>query len=151
MLQCEDEQARQWEQTLRRRLWRAEVLKDNVVITADFNVPWIHETSRCGIPVRRHGDTARGGSYKAECMIEDYEEAFKILHTPYVTVDYERSNLLMEQAQEVFENILNVRRHQRWWWSLGLCWDFIDLRGYENFLCDMIDEPENFHRMMRFL
>lgn len=150
-LQCTDPQARAWEFELRRLVHWAEVLRDDKPITADFDVPWVYADTGYGLAVHREGDVAHGGSYRAQPVIEDYEEAFTKLHFPRITIDEAASAALLAQAQDVFGGILNVRRRTKWWWSLGMCWDFIDLRGFENFLCDMIDEPENFHRMMRFL
>ncbi|WP_419075202.1 hypothetical protein [Ruthenibacterium lactatiformans] len=148
---CTDVQARQWELVLRQRLYHCNTLRDDKVIVDTFDVPWVYKSSGYGITVKLHGDTAHGGSYKAENAIENYEEAFKKLHFPEILIDRQRSDALLEQANDIFGDILQVRRHMQWWWSLGMCWDYIDLRGFENFLCDFIDEPENVHRMMRFL
>lgn len=151
VMQCADPQARAWEFDLRRRLHWARVLRDDKPITNNLDVSWVYSSTGFGLTPHRHGDTEHGGSCKAEPVIENYDAAFQKLHLPEIVIDRSASARLLEQAQETFGDLLRVRQRTFWWWSLGMCWDFIDLRGFENFLCDMIDEPENFHRMMRFL
>ena len=58
---------------------------------------------------------------------------------------------LLQLARETFEGILNVQRYHSWWWSLGLTWWYIDLRGLENFLCDLVVEPDWVHRTMNLM
>ena len=42
VMQCEDPLARTWENSLRKDIYSAEIIKDDRVITKDFNVPWYY-------------------------------------------------------------------------------------------------------------
>ena len=54
-------------------------------------------------------------------------------------------------AHEIFDGILEVRRKTTWWWTLGMTWEYINMRGLEEFLCDFICEPDWIHEMMNLL
>lgn len=149
-LLCKGDLARSWEMELRKRLFHAEKLKDDVVIDATFAVPHVSHDDGWGLPVIREGGS-NGGAYHIKAAIEDYEENFDQVHFPNLTVDQEASERLLSLAQETFDGLLDVEQYTQWWWSLGLTWWYIDLRGLENFLCDFLLEPEWVHRMMNLL
>ncbi len=48
-------------------------------------------------------------------------------------------------------NHLKVRLKGRWWWTLGLTMDLAYLRGLENIMLDMLDNPELLHQLMSIL
>jgi len=54
-------------------------------------------------------------------------------------------------AWELYQGILEVRLRGIWWWTLGMTWDFIKLRGLENLVLDIMLYPDEVHRMMDFL
>ncbi len=54
-------------------------------------------------------------------------------------------------ALEAVGDELEVRSRTRWWWSLGLTWPLIKLRGLEQALLDMYDNPDGLHRLMALL
>lgn len=149
-LQCTGELARGWEFGLRIRIYHAEQLKDDMVIDNTFEVGYVSSDDGWGLPIIREGG-GNGGAYHIKPAIEDYEEQFDQVHYPNLTIDYAASDELLALAEQTFEGILKVERHMQWWWSLGLTWSYIDLRGFENFLCDFIAEPEWVHRMMDML
>ena len=146
----EDPLARVWEMALRKQIFWAEEMKDDKVIEPFFDVPYSYSDDGWGLDLQKKGGEA-GGSYIILPAIKDYEEDFPKLHYPGIFIDKEQSEKVMALALEVFDGILKVRRKNTWWWTLGLCFDFVSLRGMEDFMCDLIAEPENFHRMMRFL
>ena len=149
-LECTSDLAREWERLLKIYLFHAEHLKDDFVIPDYFRVGLQVTNDGWGLPIEKIGGQ-NGGAYHIKPAIEDYDEAFEKLHYPHYTVDQEASDAILETAHEAFDGILRVERAASWWWSLGLTWNYIDLRGLENFLCDFIIEPENVHRMMNFL
>jgi hypothetical protein len=83
--------------------------------------------------------------------LKDYDTDFDKLRYPRFTVDWEESHKILELAHRTFDGILKVRRKNTWWWTLGMCWDFVNIRGMEDFMVDIVAEPENFHRMMNLL
>ena len=149
-LLCTNPLARDWEFHLRIRLFHAEQLKDDFVVDDVFGIPIVASNDGWGVDIVHEGGE-NNGAYHVIPAIEDYEEDFQKLHFPNLTLDDAASSQLMETAQEIFGDILNVRRYASWWWSLGLTNRYIDLRGLENFLCDFVLEPEWVHKMMNFL
>ena len=149
-LLCEGQTARSWEFELRKRIHHGTVLHDDFVIDAIFSVPHVYADTGWGVELRRIGGE-NGGAYHIKQAIEDYERDFDKVHFPTILVDGEASNRLLQSAQATFDGLLTVRRHTQWWWSLGLTWRYIDLRGLEDFLCDFLLEGEWVHRMMTLL
>jgi len=149
-LACEGQTARGWEFELRKRIHHGTVFKDDFVIDGVFNVPHVYTDTGWGVKLVRKGGE-NGGAYHIEKAIEDYERDFEKVHYPHILVDYEASDRLLALAQATFGGLLSVRRHTQWWWSLGLTWSYIDLRGLEDFLCDFLLEGEWVHRMMELL
>jgi hypothetical protein len=149
-LLSEDPLARVWEMTLRKQIFWAEGMKDDRVIEPYFDVPYSFSEDGWGLERRKKGGE-NDGAYIVIPAIEDYAKDLPKLHYSHITIDERESDLLMELAESIFGGILHVRRKNVWWWTLGMCWDFVDLRGLENFMCDLILEPENFHRMMELL
>ncbi len=66
-------------------------------------------------------------------------------------MDYRTTEEVLALAHDLFDGILEVRLKGVWWWTLGMTWDFIKLRGLENLMMDMMIYPEYVHKMMAFL
>jgi len=146
----EDPLARVWEMALQKQIYWANGMKDDKVIEDYFDVPYSYSDDGWGLePVKEGGGD--GGAYKIVQVLRDYDSDFDKIHFPNITIDREQSQKVMELAHNTFDGILKVRRKNTWWWTLGMCWDFINLRGFEDFMVDIVTEPENFHRMMNFL
>lgn len=149
-LQCRDELARVWEIHLLKQIYWFENLKDDKVIEPYFDVQYSFGDDGWGIERKKEGGE-NGGAFKMTGGLQDYEEDFEKLHYPEIEIDYRESHRLMELAHEVFDGILTVRRHQQWWWSLGMTDEFIMLRGFDNFLCDFIEEPDYVHKVLELI
>ena len=147
MLECHDNMARVWEMHLLKQIYWHENLKDDKVIEPYFDVHYSFSDDGWGVEMKKEGGEM-GGAYKMIGGLRDYEEDFEKLHYPVITIDYEESDRVLNLAHEVFDGILTVRRHPVWWWSLGMTVDYIMLRGFDNFLCDFILEPEYIHKVM---
>jgi len=146
----EDPLARVWEMVLRKLIFWAEEMKDDKVIEPYFDVQYSFSDDGWGLKLGKHGGED-GGAYIVDQAIKNYETDLEKLHYPEITIDREESARVMELAHEIFDGILKVRRKHFWWWSLGMGWDFVNLRGVEDYLYDIMDEPENFHRVMNIL
>lgn len=149
-LLCRDPLARVWEMHLRKQIYWQEVMKDDKVIEPFFDVPYSYSDTGWGVTLGKDGGE-HGGAYKVKQAIEEYEEDFEKVRYPKLLVDWEESERLLTLARETFDGILTVRRKATWWWTLGMTWDYINLRGLEDFLCDLLVEPEWVHRMMHLL
>lgn len=149
-LVCRDPLARVWEMFLRKQIYWANVLKDDKVIEAALDVPYVYYDTGWGLTLDKVGGE-NGGSYIVKQAIEAYERDFDKIHYPELVVDAALSDRLMALAHDVFDGLLLVRRKATWWWTLGLTWEYINLRGLEDFMCDMLLEPEWVHRLMNLL
>lgn len=149
-LECFDPLARVWEMFLRKQIFWALEMKDDKVIEQYFDVPYSFTDDGWGFPLIQEGGE-NGGAYAMKTSLIDYDDSFNKLRYPKITIDKEESDKLMDIAQNIFSGILNVRRKHTWWWSFGMTVDYIKIRGLENFMLDMFDNPEGVHKMMKFL
>ncbi len=149
-LTCKDPLARVWEMHFLKQIYWFEVMKDDRVIDNNFDVPFSFSTTGWGVDVVKVGGD-HGGAYKMKQAIEDYEEDLPNIHYPEIIIDKPESDQVMELALSIFDDILNVRRKHNWWWTLGMTWEFINLRGLEELMMDTILEPEGVHALMNLL
>jgi hypothetical protein len=147
---CENELAQSWEMTLRKEIFWGTIMGDDRVVEPFFNVPYTYTDSGWGLEKVNHKVMA-DGSYAWDAPLKDYERDFEKLHFPEITVDYETTHKVVDLAQEVVGDFLPVRLKGVWWWTLGMTWTLIDLRGLEQMMYDMYDHPDGLHKLMAFL
>lgn len=134
---------------LRKEIFWGSSMGDDRVVEPCFNVPYCAHESDWGMHEVKVGGTD-GGSYRWEAPLKDYKDMNK-LHYPVITVDYEKTRIMANNAIEIFGDLLNVRIKGIWWWTLGLTWTLVSLRGLEQILFDMYDYPDELHELMSFL
>ena len=147
---CANPLARVWEMTLRKEIFWGEKMKDDRVIEPYFNVSYNYSDSGYGIAEEIVGGQD-GGSFIYNFPIRDYEEDFPKLQLPEIEINYAKTREVYSLAEELFDGLLKVRMKGIWWWTLGMTWDFIKLRGLENLMVDMMIQPEWVHKLMDFL
>jgi hypothetical protein len=152
-LECEDSTLRSWEFGLRRMLLRHEHIPDDYPILNDFNV---------GVRIAGSGyndygftlETTRPdqprGAYHIEPVIKSLKDLDN-LHFRPLEVDHESTDRQLEIAQEVLGDILNVRKVGKNSWRYGLSRVLIHMRGLDNMMLDMYDNPELLKALMAFL
>jgi hypothetical protein len=148
-LLCEGDLAQRWEMNLRKEIFWASKMKDDRVTEAYFNVPYIAYESNWGVREIRHGGD-HGGAYSWEAPIKDISD-ISMLKYPVIEIDYEKTRQLLTVAEEVFSGILNVRIKGAFWWSIGLTFTLANLRGLEQLMLDMYDNPDELHNLMTFI
>lgn len=148
---CQDPRLRGYEMDLRIRIFRGEKMKDDVVVEDIVNVGHAAHFTGWGVNVEQIGDASGGRAYTWKSPIEDYERDLPKLRYPELVIDEKASQQNFEFVQELFGGILKVRQKQSWWWSLGVTFDAVKLRGIEQMLVDMYDEPEGLHALMNFI
>ena len=148
-LACQGDLARQWEFRLRQEIFWGESIKDDRVIEPTFVISHVHTESDWGMHETRIGGD-HGGAYRWDSPLTSYDLLGK-LRFPQITVDHASTAQLLGLAHQTFGDLLPVRLHTNWWWSLGMTWTAASLRGMEQLMLDMYDEPENLHRLMAFL
>lgn len=149
-LECRDPLARVWEMHLKKKIYWAEQIKDDMVIENVLDVPYSFSNTGWGVDIELVGGD-NGGSYVVNPPIIDYVKDFAKLKFPQIIIDHDQSEKVMNLAHHIFDGILEVRRKGRWWWTLGMTSDYINLRGLQNFMLDTLLEKEWAHRMMAFL
>ncbi|MEW5785754.1 MAG: hypothetical protein AB1767_11900 [Bacillota bacterium] len=155
-LECENEIPRYWEVLLRKEIFWGEKMGDDKVIEPYFDIPYIYSESDWGLHESRIGGDitvyrSDGGSYSWVSPITDYSELSQI-KSPVINVDYVLTNRVIDFANQIFGDILEVRiTMKHWWWSVGLTDELAFLRGLENIMYDVYDRPEDLHKLMSLL
>lgn len=148
-LQCEKAENRSLETALRREIYHYEILRDDYVVAAEMPVFYKYSCSDWGLHETVQS-SSEDGAYTWESPLKDYSMLDR-LKTPVVTVDEEGTKRELSRVQELFGDILQVRLRGYWWWSLGMTSTVIRLRGLEQFMLDMYDEPEGLHALMKII
>lgn len=146
---CRGDLAKRWEMTLRKEIYWGRDMGDDKVVEAVFNVGYVFDESDWGM----HETVSRSqaqGSYHWDPPLKDYSDLDK-LHAPRIVVDYENTDKLLDLAKATFAGILDVRLKGTWWWTLGMTWTLINLRGLTQFMMDMYDHPDELHQLMSIL
>jgi len=148
-LECNSQLARQWEMRLRKEVFWGEQLCDDRVIEPIFEVSHVYTESDWGMhEIRIGGD--QGGAYTWQSPLKDYAD-FSKLHFPQIIINHPATEQALSLANHVFGDLLQVRLKTDWWWTLGLTWTLINLRGLTQVMYDLHDHPDDLHRLMAFL
>jgi len=149
VLQCSGNLARIWEYMMRKEIMWQEEIQDDRVCRAVMPVSHVFHQTGFGIDSELvgGGDT---GAYAIKSVLTDYDDLSKLTYRR-IEIDQEKTDKLLEAAHDVFDGILEVQLENAWWFSFGLTMEAIHLRGFENFLTDMYENPEELHALMKFL
>lgn len=148
-IECENLLARQWEMHLRKEIFWGSKMKDDYTIQPYFDIPYIHDEIGWGLKEIRIGGED-GGAYTWKSPIKTEQDVEK-LHYPEIKVNYEATEKLVEVAGQVFGDLLTIRTKTLWWWSLGMTRLLAELRGLQQIMYDMYDDPDLIHRIMAIL
>ncbi len=148
---CQNPVAREWEFRLRQEVFWGTQMNDDRVIEPFFNVPHVHRDPDWGLKERKI-ETAgeKRTAYTWEAPVRA-EKDWELVHSPDIEVDFASTGRLVGLAEEVFGDLLQVRLRTQWWWTLGMTWLVINLRGLEQFMFDLVERPAFVHRMMATL
>lgn len=146
---CEDSLLQGWELALRRRIWHHEHIHDDQPITDSFNVSWVLRISDYGLS-EQYTQADPLGSYVWDAPVKDPAD-FERLRPRSMEVDREATARKVEIANDVLGDILRVRAHHHIGWPAMLSWTLIKLRGLEQVMIDIYDDPQLLHKLMAFL
>ncbi len=147
--QCESEAAQRIEWSLWVRLYTARHFDDDTVLEAEWVENAVLSDTGWGLsPVTHLPDAARG-AYEIEAVMAEYADIRKLRH-PDLIYDEAATRQNLEQAHDLFGDILTIRPKGRAHTSYHLASQYIFLRGLNNFLLDMADAPQFVHEMMAF-
>jgi len=148
-LRCTGALAREWEMTLRKEIFWAESMGDDRVTERIFDVPYVYTELDWGMHETKIGG-GDGGSYVWEAPLKSYDDLDKLRY-PGIEVDSEATGMLVSLAGELFDDFLTVRLKGKWWWTLGMTWTLVNLRGLRQVMYDVYDNPDGLHALMGFL
>ena len=149
-LLCQNELARNWEMTLRKEIFWATKMGDDRVTEPYFNIPYSYTETDLGMHHVPIGG-ANHGAYTWEAPLKNYATDLPKMRFPEITVDYKTTDDVKQLAESIFGDLLTVRIKSMWWWTLGLTWPLINLRGLETYMLDFCLYPNELHRLMEIL
>jgi len=150
-LECDGVIGRWWEMRLRKEIFWGTQMGDDYTIMPYFDTPHVHTggLEDWGLKERVIGGE-HGGSYVWEAPIRAPEDVHR-LRMPEVHIDWPATHRLAEMADDIFGDLLTVRIRTNWWWTLGMTMKLAHLRGLQQIMLDMIDNPELIHTLMSIL
>ncbi len=148
-LRCTGDLARRWELTLRMEIYWGDVLCDDRVIEPFFTVSHVYTDSGWGVHETRIGGED-GGSFVWDPPLKSYDDMSRMVF-PHIDVNREATESVVRLAQETLGDILPVRLKTTGWATPALSRLVASLRGLQQLLYDMLDQPADLHRLMAFL
>jgi hypothetical protein len=149
-LECEDDEARRFEWALRSRIVQHEDLRDDTVIEKNWVVTKIIRNSGWGLEAQHKPSGQFKGAWAFDPVIKEPADLEK-LRVPTVEYDEPATMKNLEQARDLFGDILDVRLKGVSHLSFHLMNQYTGLRGLEQVMMDMVLEPQWVHDAMAFL
>ena len=149
-LQCDGKEARAMEIDLRRRLYTHDHFRDDTVIEIKWPVRKVCSNSGWGLEPKRIPSTEARGSWKFDPVIKGPED-LKGLRFPEIRYDDKATRSALLESQDLFGDILDVKLIGVGSVGYHLMQQYIYLRGLEEMMLDMYEEPQMLHDAMAFL
>jgi len=149
-LVCEDERARQIERTLRRRIYVHEGLGDDSVIECEWIVRKAVRHTGWGLEPRFTASSAERGAWAFDPVILAPKDLGKLKY-PEVIHDEAATERNLDEARELFGDILEVKLRGVSRIHFHLMQLYCKLRGLTQVMMDMIENPSMLHDAMTFL
>lgn len=134
---------------LRKEIFWGESMGDDRVTVASFPISYVYTESDWGMHETKIGGIG-GGSYVWDAPLKSYDDLGK-LRFPVITVDYDATDDLFSLAYEILGDILYVYLKGTWWWTLGMTWTLVNIRGLQQIMYDVYDNPDGLHALMGIL
>ncbi len=149
---CKDRLFRQYEDFFRYRLfWDA--LNDDAVFEPWVTVPAVYRQTGWGVKISRHYSGAEGGSFKIDYPLKTPED-LKKLAVPSHAIDEPKTAANVERLQEAIGDRITINLDRAPFyrmWGGDISTDLGYLRGIENFMADMYDNPAWLHSLVKFI
>jgi hypothetical protein len=149
-LLCVGEKARSYEWSLRSRIYTHKHFQDDTVLEREWKVYKAIHISGWGIEGKRIPSTEERGAWKFDPVITQATD-LKNIKFPEVTHDEKETHLRMEEAQDLFGDILDVRLRGVDHISYHLMSQYTSWRGLEEAMLDMFLQPQMVHDAMALL
>jgi hypothetical protein len=148
-IECENQLARQWEMHLRKEIFWGTQMNDDYTIQPYIDISHVHEPLDWGLKETRIGGE-NDGSFTWISPLKTQADLEK-LHPPEIRIDDDATERLRSVADEIFRDLMIVRVKTLWWWSLGMTRLLAELRGLEQLMYDVYDNPDMLHSIMTIL
>lgn len=149
VLGCEDPGLRAWEWQLRAKLYRHRHIPDDFPVTSYLDVSWIIHATDFGVQGTQVRTDPRG-AYRWDPPIKTPAD-LRLLRPRRFEVDHESTRASVALAQELVGDILQVRLQGETTCRQMLTRVWIHLRGLDQMMVDMYDNPNLLHDAMAFL
>jgi hypothetical protein len=149
-LRCSGADARDTELSLRRRIYAFEHFQDDTVIEKEWPVHQHIRNTGWGMEPRRVPSTEARGAWRFDPVIKSPSD-LKKLRPPAIGLDAGSTRKAFAATQELLGDILEVRLTGVRQISYHLMNIYTRLRGLEEAMIDMYDEPRMLHDAMAFL
>lgn len=150
---CEDQFLRQYEGWLRYKLyWHS--LNDDSIFEPWINLSAVYKCTGWGIDYVLNKTNDAGGSYKESHPIENYEKDMKKMRMPFHGIDEKASAENLARLNDAIGDIITInldRGTAYRMWAGDIATHIGHLRGIEPIMYDMMDQPENLHKLLAFL
>lgn len=149
-LRCGGHRARQVERALRQRLYTHEHFDSDNVLEKSWGVSKAIRNSGWGLDAQRHPSQEERGAWAFDPVIREPADLQKLVF-PEITVDEAATQRNLAFSQELFGDILDVELEGISHISFHLMAIYTSLRGLEQVMLDMYQEPQMLHDAMAFL
>ena len=151
-LRCADSALRAIEYNFRQILIKHEIADDSPV-SPYFEVPAVFDIDPpniWGVDITRHTTGQAGGAWAYDPPIKDWTDLAK-LRLPTFTYNRAATQDALCHADQLLGDILPVKLVARAPHDPTLCTPATDLRGMTQLMMDLIESPDEVHRMMAYL
>ena len=151
--ECESEEVRSIEWSLRAAIVQHEHIPDDLPIldTWEVNIPaYGGGYDDYGFKLLTTHSGEQRGAYHIEPVIKCLED-MEPLHFRPITLDHAAADKQFDFYNDLFGDIMKVRKVGRLGWRYGLSRVLIHMIGLENMMLYMYDKPELLHKLMGFL
>lgn len=149
---CEDKLFRHYEEFFRNRLfWDS--LKDDSVFEPWVTVRAVYRQTGWGVDIKRNYSGEPGGSYKVDYPLKVAGDIGK-LAVPKHAIDEQKTAANVERLRDAIGDLITVNVDRAPFyrmWGGDISTGLGHLRGIENFMADMYDNPEWLHRLVKFM
>ncbi len=148
-LECKGKEARGYEYALRRRIYTHDHFRDDTVCEGVWFVPKAVDDTGWGLEEKHIASTEATGAFGFDPVIRSPKD-LKKLRKPEVLHDEKKTQENLAQAHDLFDGILDVQLKGIQHVSFHLMGHYIHLRGLNEILLDMYENPQMLHDAMAF-
>jgi hypothetical protein len=153
-LETNDPLCRQMEGFFRKEIFRS-TFNDDYILEPWYTLRAVYKCSGWGVQYKHDyaGELDTLEAYKDDHALKKPEDIEK-LRAPFHAIDEEQTALKLEKANELIGHIMAVdlfRGPAYWCFSGDISTDLGHLRGIENIMMDMYENPEWLHRLLKFM